>query len=60
VTVAPETIDPGDLPRVADREAVAEWVASGGSGDFVMAPRTVTCEHCKTEYATESGEVDHA
>lgn len=56
VTVAPESIDPGDLPdaRNADAEAIGEWLESGGGGDFLMAPDAVTCGHCGSRFATEA------
>jgi hypothetical protein len=48
VTVAPEAIDPDELPG-----DVAEWLDAGGDGGWMSAPDRVTCEHCRATFDTE-------
>jgi len=53
VTVAPESIDPDDLPDVPglDSDTIREWLETGG-GEWVTAPQHVKCQHCGSEFDT--------
>ena len=52
VTLAPESVDPDDLPGdLADE--VREWVESGGDGAFLASPDRVTCDHCGATFRAE-------
>lgn len=54
ITLAPESIDPDDLPSTGgmDPEEVREWLEEGGQGVWVTAPTHVKCRHCGTEFDT--------
>lgn len=46
VTLAPESIRPGDIP-----EDIQDWLDAGGEADWVMAPDRVRCRHCGASFA---------
>jgi rubredoxin len=55
ITIAPESIDPDDLPSVLglEPEEVKEWMESGGGGSWTTAPTHVCCPHCEARFRAE-------
>ena len=54
VRLEPESIDLDDLPPDLDGDAIREWLASGGEGDFLTHPRRVTCGDCGAAFDAEA------
>ncbi len=52
ITIAPESINQGDLPSGLDADDLREWAQQGGNGLLAMAPDRVRCGHCRAEFAT--------
>lgn len=48
-----ESISPDNFPDHLDRDAILEWIESGGDGDFLTVPGQVTCQSCGEIFLAE-------
>ena len=51
ITLAPESVDPNDLPDSVDPEMIQEWAEVGGNGLLAMGPDRVQCCHCGAKFS---------